>query len=518
MLQALSRRAKIGILVSIISGMFLAALDQTIVGTALPRIVGDLNGASELTWVVSAYLLATAVSVPITSKLSDIFGRKVMFYFNVIVFLVGSALCGAAQNMSWLIAARALQGIGGGGLLTAAFTIIADIFPPRERGKWTGLIGAVFGLSSVIGPTLGGYLTDNLSWRWVFYVNIPVGIIALIIATIFLPNIKRDSSGRIDVLGSLALGLGVAPLILGLVWGGTTYAWTSPQIIGLFTFSAVMIIVFGLIERRATDPILPLRLFQERTFTLGNLVVMLASIVFFGGILYIPIFVQQVLGQSATNSGLVLLPLSGAVVVMSIASGQFVARTGRYKALVLASFAVAAVGAFLLSRITAQTTNPTIIFDMIVLGLGVGATLSILPLVIQNAFGSRDIGVVTGSVTLFRTLGGAIGASILGTVFNNRLGSGLTALPSTGLPEPVRHILADPNIIQSAKRSTAVISQLPPALQPLATSFVGTAKEPLAAAVAAVFVVGMIVAVLCLIIFSRVDEQPLRTSNDQAPV
>lgn len=516
------RRQKIEILVAVMSGMFLAALDQTIVGTALPKIISDLNGLNEIGWVVSAYLLAAAVATPITAKLSDIYGRKVMFFVNVVIFLIGSLVCGLSDSMTMLIVGRAIQGVGGGGLLAGAFTIIGDIFPPRERGKWIGLLGATFGIASVIGPTLGGWLTDNLSWHWVFLVNLPVGLAAMAIAAHALPNIKRDFAGKIDWLGAVGVAATVIPFLLALVWGGVDYAWTSPQILGLFAMSLICLPIFVWIESRASDPILPLRLFKERTFSLGNMIVMLAFLSLFGAVLYIPIFVQTVQGSTATNSGLILLPLMAANVVANISAGQFVSRTGRYKGLVMLSLLTTAAGMFVLSTLEYNSANSKVILGMVLVGLGLGPSFSVIPTMIQNAFPNRDLGVVTGAVTFFRTVGGAIGASLLGAVFNRVLQDKLASISTQNIPGQFADKLKDPNFIQNYQavdgaRSALQSLPLPPALKAGIIqgfeSFVAASKVALTDAIVAVFFIAGILIVLAFILMAFVPNKELRTTH-----
>jgi EmrB/QacA subfamily drug resistance transporter len=521
-LSNMQLRQKVEILVAVMSGMFLAALDQTIVGTALPNIIADLNGLNEIGWVVSAYLLAAAVTTPITAKLSDIFGRKRLFYFNVLIFLLGSAIAGTADSMSVLILGRAVQGIGGGGLISGAFTVIADIFPPRERGKWIGLLGATFGIASIIGPTLGGFLTDHFSWHWIFLVNVPVGLLAMAIAFHALPNITRDVGGRIDWPGSVAVAATVIPFMLALIWGGNEYPWGSWQILGLLALSLVLLPVFILIEHRAEDPILPLRLFRERTFSLGNIVVMLAFLGLFGAVLYIPIYVQTVQGSSATNSGLILLPLMIANVGMNILSGQFVSRTGRYKWLLVFSLLTTAFGMYLLSRLQVDSSHARLTIAMILVGLGIGPTFSVLPTMIQNAFPVQDLGVVTGAITFFRTIGGAIGASVLGAAFNRILNLQLASVSTGGLPGDLAGRLKDPNILQNKQALNSIsdkLSRLPvptPVKQTLENNFhtfLHAAKIALTDALTGVFLLACLFLLIATVLMFFIEEKELRIGH-----
>lgn len=409
--------------------MLLSALDQTILSTAMPKVVSELNGFEHLSWVFTAYMLASTITVPIFGKLSDLFGRRGFYLLGVTIFLIGSVLSGMSQDMTQLILFRAIQGIGGGAIMVNSFAIIGDIFPPGERGKYQGMIGGVFGLASIIGPLLGGWLTDNASWRWTFYVNMPVGIIALIVLAITLPKIKPDTQSRsIDYAGALTLAGTLGTLLLGLVWGGSEYAWNSREILGLFSASAFLAACFVTIEHYAKEPILPLELFKSRVFTASAMSVFLSAMGMFGAIMYIPLFAQGVIGVTATYSGLILTPLMLGLITASAISGQIVSRTGRYNVLAILGMAITACGMFLLSRMNVDTTQTTLVINMVVTGFGLGITMPIFTIVTQSAFDHSKLGTVTAGVQMFRSIGGTVGTAILGSVLNDRMTNNLAGI------------------------------------------------------------------------------------------
>jgi EmrB/QacA subfamily drug resistance transporter len=411
--------------------MLLASLDQTIVSTALPTIVGDLGGLEHLSWVVTAYLLAVTVVTPLYGKLGDLIGRKVVLQAALVLFLIGSALCGLSQSMTELIAFRAIQGLGGGGLMVSAQAAIGDVVAPSERGRYSGLFGAVFGVSSVAGPLIGGFFTTHISWRFIFYVNVPVGIAAFAVLAATLPSVKTDRRPSIDILGTLLLAIGLSGIILLTTLGGNTYDWGSWQIVALGVIGVLALIALAFAERRAQEPILPPALFRNRVFVVCSAVGLIVGFALFGALTYLPLFQQVVRGLSPTASGLQLLPVMGGLLVSSIASGQIITRTGRYKVFPIAGTAVAALGLYLLSSLDESTSNGLAALHMLILGLGLGMVMQVLVLATQNAVSYEQLGVATSGATLFRSIGGSLGTAVLGAIFTGRLSSELASkIPS----------------------------------------------------------------------------------------
>jgi EmrB/QacA subfamily drug resistance transporter len=437
--------------------LLLASLDQTIVSTALPTIVGELGGLKHLSWVVTAYLLAATIAGPLYGKFGDLYGRKKVLQTAIVIFLAGSALCGLAQNMGELIAFRALQGLGAGGLMVVTLAVVGDIIPPRERGKYQGFFGGVFGVSTIIGPLLGGFFVDQLSWRWIFYVNLPIGAVALAVIAVVFHAHTEHREHSIDYLGAALLAGALSSIVLFTSLGGTTWAWDSWQSLSLIGLAVVLLPAFVLAERRAEEPILPLSLFRNRTFAVTSAIGFIIGLALFGAVTYLPLYLQITKGSSPTSSGLQLTPLMGGLLVTSILSGQLISRYGRYRPFPIAGTALTVVGLFLLSRLHVETPAWQAMAYAVVLGLGLGAVMQVLVLAVQNAVDRRDMGVATSGSTLFRQIGGSIGVSLFGAIFANRLATELATrvprgaqLPETSdpaairaLPTPVRNAFED---------------------------------------------------------------------------
>jgi EmrB/QacA subfamily drug resistance transporter len=487
------RRSVLLVVSGLMLVMLLASLDQTIVSTALPTIVGELGGLEHLSWVVTAYLLAVTVVTPLYGKLGDLYGRKRVLQGALALFLVGSALCGLAQDMTQLIAFRAIQGLGGGGLMVSAQAAIGDVVPPRERGKWSGLFGAVFGVSSVAGPLIGGFLTTHTSWRWIFYVNLPLGAVALVVLGITLPGKRERVERAVDYVGTVLLGVALSALVLATTLGGTSYDWGSPFIVGLGVLCVAATAAFLYAERRAREPVLPPSLFGNRVFAVTSAVGLVVGFALFGALTFLPLFQQVVRGDTPTESGLQLLPVMGGLLFTSILSGQVITRTGRYRYFPIAGTAIGVLGLLLLAQLDRSTNTALAAVYMLILGLGLGMVMQVLVLAVQNSVAYEQLGVATSGATLFRSIGGSVGTAVLGAVFTTKLTDALTGSLPPGASQNVGGL--DPSALQ----------RLPAGLQDAYLSAFTDAID-------LVFLVAAAIMTIAFVLTWFIPERPLRTT------
>jgi EmrB/QacA subfamily drug resistance transporter len=523
----MSPRAKLEILAAILLALFLFALDQTVVGTALPRIVTDLHGDTLYTWAVTVYLLTATISGPIYGKLSDLFGRRPIVIFAVGLFLVSSVLAGLSQEMWQFILFRGLQGLGGGAVFPIALAVVADLYTPVERGKYLGLFGAVFGVSSLVGPGIGGFITDTLTWHWIFFVNVPIGLVSLVVLWRLLPAIRRpDAARHIDYLGAVVFALAIGPFLVGLT-NRQTGDWTDPAVGGLIAIGLAFGALFVWIESRVPEPIVPLALFRIRAFTISVTAMFLAAFGFFTAVIFLPRWFQTVAGASATESGYNILALLAGLIVSAIASGQIVARTGHYKALIFGSLALLALGLFLLTGLRADTDRPVLWAWMAVAGIGIGPSFAVFTLVVQNAVPPDEIGIATSSLTFFQQIGGTVGLTVAGTVFAGRLTTEIPAqLASSGVPQPLIAQFAGGggggfDLTGTGDLGQRILAALPeairPTVEPLIPAIVHGIHEALSIAIASTFWIGIVGAVAAALVVLFLREEPMRETFEQVP-
>jgi len=490
-------------LATVLLTMFFSSMDQTVVSTAMPTIIGNLHGFNLYAWVFTAYMMASSVTIPIYGKLSDVFGRKPFYVFGLVMFGIGSAVSGQAHSMMELVWARAFQGIGAGAMMSMPRATIGDIFTPKERGKWMGVMMAVFGVSSIIGPALGGWITDSFSWRWVFYINLPFAVLAIIGVLLTLPKVRVEHQVKVDWLGSILLVVGLIPILLGLTWAGTKYTWGSPIELTLFISGLIVLAIFVLWERKAADPLLSPTLFKNRIFSTSLILGVLVGMTMFGSLMFLPVYVQGVLGLNAQSSGWVMAPMMIGFIVGSVVSGQVMSRTGRYKYLAWLSGAVIVVGSLLLNQMGVHTTWATVVINMVVLGLGIGSLMPLMNMVVQNAFPYKMMGTVNSTQQFVSSLGGVIASPIFGSILNKAF----TKKLSTTLPPSLKTFQGklaglNPQALLTAQAQHSIATdfkQFGAAGHQMYIQLMDAVKSSLTFGIQQLFQLGLIFAILCFI-------------------
>jgi len=520
-ISLMDTRTRALVMAGCLLGIFTAAMDQTIVGTALPQVVADLQGLQHIAWVFTAFMVTSTTTVAVVGRLSDLFGRKPFFLLGVAILVLGSALAGLSQSMTQLIIFRGIQGFGAGMIMATAWAIIGDVFPPAERARWTGVMTGVFAVASVIGPLLGGWITDNLSWHWVFYVNLPLGALALVVFVLVMPSVRPQSVHRsLDRLGMSVLVIAVVPLVLAFSWGGSQYDWLSPEVVGLMALAFVATLVFLRVERDAVEPIIPLSLFRSSIFAVVIAVTFLTAMGMFGSVSYIPLFVQSVIGTSATNSGLVTMPMMLTMSITSAAVGQVLARTGRYRIFLVVGLAVMTLGMFMLAQMDVHSSRGEATRDMVVLGIGLGAVMPILMLVALNTTSHQMLGVTTSTIQFMRSVGATLGVALMGSLLNSRLQSELVSqTPSEvtqNVPASLLQSLQDPEILRDAGTMQKVHEAflgLGNQGEQLFQAALGATKTALAMGITYAFLVGAFITAGALVIGIFLKEVPLRQTH-----
>ncbi|WP_368658494.1 MDR family MFS transporter [Metabacillus halosaccharovorans] len=520
-MEHLENRQKVLIMIAIMSAMFFAAVNMTIVGTALPKIVSQIGGMEYFDWVFTVYMLTSTITAMLVGKLSDIYGRKIFILIGIGIFMIGAFLCGTSDDIIQLIMYRGLQGFGGGMIMSSAFTTVGDLFSPRERGRWQGLLGAVFGLSSLFGPTLGGYIVDNFDWHWIFWVFLPIGFFAFALILKLYPSQKAKEKEPIDFLGSITLTITIVSLLLGFTWAGDKFEWASFQIIGLFSLTLISLLAFIFIELKVKSPVLPLYLFKNSVFTVSNIAGMLMGMGMFGTIMYVPFYVQGVQGESATVSGLVEMVMTIAMVSSSILVGNLITKTGKYKIFALLGLIIMAIGLIMNSTLEVESSLTRLILQLIVVGIGLGVNMPVFNITVQNAVSHKYLGVATSAMQTFRQIGGTVGVALLGSVMGNKMANELsstTQVENAPTPPPemaeTMSQLQNPQVLMDSEKLESIQSELPAEMAPFFEQFIQVLKEALNTSLTTVFTVSAGIIGLAFIVTLFLKEIPLRTTNN----